>query len=62
MKKDALRLVHLESGSVYSNWPHASTPLNYVNSVAFSPGSAFMVVGNARGIAMLYRLKHFDSL
>lgn len=61
-KQDALRVVHLETGTVYSNWPHATTPLNYVNQVSFSPESGFLAIGNARGIVLLYRLKHFESI
>ena len=35
-KKEAFRLVHAPSFSVFSNWPTASTPLHSVSSVAFS--------------------------
>jgi len=34
-KKDAMRLVHLPSCTVYKNWPTASTPLGRITSVAF---------------------------
>merc|ERR1712096_513822 len=58
-KKDSLRLIHLPSGTVYSNWPYLSTPLNYVNICAFSTQSKYLACGNARGIALLYRLIQF---
>ena len=35
-KKEAFRLVHAPSFSVFSNWPTASTPLHSVSSAAFS--------------------------
>lgn len=61
MKRDALRLVHVPSLSVYANWPTSRTPLHYVHSLDFSPGGGFLAVGNARGRALLYRLHHYPS-
>jgi len=60
-KKDALKLVHLPSNTVFSNWPTSKTPLSFVHSIAFSPGSGFLAIGNARGAALLYRLHHFET-
>ena len=37
--KDALRLVHVPSLTVFSNWPTSKTPLHYVSAVDFSPNS-----------------------
>lgn len=34
-KKDALRLVHLPSATVYKNWPTGKTPLGRVTATAF---------------------------
>ena len=45
-KRDALRLVHLPSGSVYSNWPTSGTPLGKVTSIAFSPNNEMLAIGN----------------
>ena len=33
--RDALRLVHLPSLTVFSNWPTAGSPLHYVHCLAF---------------------------
>lgn len=62
MKKDSLRVMHLPSCTVFSNWPSGKTPLHYVHSLAFSPNCGFMAVGNARGRVLLYRLHHYDRL
>jgi len=59
MKKDALRLVHLPSCTVFSNWPTSRTPLHYVHALAFSPRGGYLAVGNAKGRALLYRLHHY---
>lgn len=61
MKKEALRLVHLPSLNVFSNWPTTRSPLHYVHSAAFSPHSGFLGVGNAKGRVLLYRLHHYPE-
>ncbi|KNC75612.1 hypothetical protein SARC_11868 [Sphaeroforma arctica JP610] len=59
--KDTLKLIHVASMTVFSNWPTAATPLRYVQSVAFSPNSGYMAIGNDRGHVLLYRLNHYHS-
>jgi U3 small nucleolar RNA-associated protein 18 len=54
--RDALRLVHLPSCSVFKNWPTSATPLGKVTSVAFSPSSGFLATGNEQGRVRLWRL------
>lgn len=58
-KRDALRLVHLPSGSVYSNWPTSGTPLGKVTSIAFSPNNEMLAIGNQTGKVTLWRLNHY---
>lgn len=55
-KKDVLRLVHLPTATVFQNWPTQSTPLGKVGSVAISPGSEMLCVGNEAGKATLWAL------
>lgn len=59
LKKDALRLVHLPSLTVFSNWPTGRSPLHYVHSTAFSPGGGLLAIGNAKGKVLLYRMHHY---
>ncbi|KAL4874161.1 hypothetical protein BDV12DRAFT_181997 [Aspergillus spectabilis] len=56
-KKDALRLVHLPTCTVYRNWPTQSTPLGRVTSVAISPNSEYLAVGNDRGRIRLWQIQ-----
>ncbi|KAF6758824.1 WD40-repeat-containing domain protein [Ephemerocybe angulata] len=58
-KKDSLRMVHLPSQSVFSNWPTAGTPLGHVTAVDFSPSSEYVAIGNTRGRVLLYHLKDY---
>ena len=62
LSKDALRLVHLPSCTVFANWPSSKTPLHYVHCAAFSPNGGYLAVGNARGRVLLYRLPYYDRL
>jgi U3 small nucleolar RNA-associated protein 18 len=62
LKKESLRLVHMPSLSVFSNWPTSKSPLHYVHCAAFSPHSGFLGIGNAKGRVLLYRLHHYPSV
>ncbi len=58
-KKDALRMIHVPSFRVYQNWPTASTPLSYINSVSFSSDGKYLALGNEKGRVLLYGFKAF---
>lgn len=60
-EKDSLKLVHVPTQTVFSNWPTSKTPLGYVWSLDFSPGSKFMAIGNDKGKCLLYKLPHYES-
>jgi U3 small nucleolar RNA-associated protein 18 len=59
-EKDCLKLVHVPTGTVYSNWPTSNTPLGYVFSIDFSPYSNYMAIGNDQGKCLLYKLTHYE--
>lgn len=56
-KRDTLRLVHLPSCVVYRNWPTSSTPFGRITSVAFSPESSMLAVGNEQGKIRLWEIR-----
>lgn len=58
-KRDALKLVHLPSGTVYSNWPTSGTPLGRVTATQFLPNGQILAVGNEAGKVTLWRLNHY---
>ena len=60
--RDCMKLAHLPSASVFSNWPTSKTPLGYVWSMDFSPNSGYMAIGNDKGKCLLYRLPHYKSV
>lgn len=56
-KRDALRLVHLPSCTVYRNWPTSSTPLGRITAVAFAPNSEMLAVANEQGKIRLWEIR-----
>ncbi|KAI5644447.1 hypothetical protein NE865_03554 [Phthorimaea operculella] len=58
---NAVKLVHIPSYHVFSNFPKPSTNLYQVDVVNFSPNSGFMALGNNKGCAFLYRLKYYKN-
>lgn len=59
-KRDALRLVHLPSCTVYKNWPTGKTPLGRVSAVAFGRGEdeqLVLAVGNEQGSIRLFDIR-----
>jgi U3 small nucleolar RNA-associated protein 18 len=60
-KVDNLRLMHMPSCSVFTNWPTEKTPLRRVQCMTFSPGGSYFAAGNNKGRVVLYKLNHFVS-
>ncbi|KAA6412986.1 MAG: hypothetical protein FRX48_02729 [Lasallia pustulata] len=56
-KRDALRLIHLPSCTVYRNWPTSSTPLGRITAAAFSPTSEMLAVANEQGKIRLWEIR-----
>jgi WD40 repeat protein len=56
-KKDALRLVHLPTCTVYRNWPTEQTPLGRITAVAFGNQSDLLAVGNDTGKIRLWEVR-----
>lgn len=58
-KRDALRLVHLPSCTIYKNWPTSQTPLGVVTAVRFggTGGGIVLAVGNEAGRVRLFEIK-----
>lgn len=61
MKKNSMKLVHVPSLTVFSNWPHPNQPVHYPSCMDFSPRGGFMAVGNAAGKVLLYKLHHYHQ-
>jgi U3 small nucleolar RNA-associated protein 18 len=60
MKEGASKLVHFPSMTVFSNFP-GTFNLNRVNCLGWSPAGGYLALGNNKGAANLYRMKHYVS-
>ncbi|XP_005526905.2 PREDICTED: U3 small nucleolar RNA-associated protein 18 homolog [Pseudopodoces humilis] len=59
---EAVKLVHLPSYTVFSNFPVFRRKQIYLTqSMDFSPRSGYFSVANNKGKALLFRLKHYPS-
>ncbi|KAL5995990.1 hypothetical protein ACLOJK_026063 [Asimina triloba] len=61
MQKSSLKLVHVPSYNVFSNWPPSKFNLQHPLCLNFSPGGGFMAVGNAAGKVLLYKLHYYQN-
>lgn len=55
-KKNALRLIHLPSCSVFSNWPTDKTPFGRISAIALSRDGGYLAVGNDQGQIRLWEI------
>ncbi|CAJ2501750.1 Uu.00g046030.m01.CDS01 [Anthostomella pinea] len=55
--KDALKLAHLPTCTVYRNWPTEQTPLGRISDVAFGRKSDMLAVGNDAGKIRLWEIR-----
>ncbi|CAO2826841.1 unnamed protein product [Amaranthus hypochondriacus] len=61
MQKSSLKLVHVPSFTVFSNWPPGNRTLQYPRCLDFSPAGGFMAAANASGNVLLYKLHHYQQ-
>lgn len=59
--QNSVKLFHVGSGTVFSNFPAFETKLGHVNAVNFSPNSGYVAFGNRKSTVSLYTLKHYKS-
>ena len=60
--KRAMRMIHVAGRHVFANWPTAKSPLNYVQSAAFSPKAGFMAIGTDQGKVLMYQINHYAGM
>jgi len=60
-KRNAIRLVHLPSYTVFSNWPNMRTKLSFINRVQWSSDSKYLAIGNDLGNVIVYNFEHYNS-
>ncbi|KAJ8941005.1 hypothetical protein NQ314_010513 [Rhamnusium bicolor] len=59
--QNSVKLFHIGSGTVFSNFPPFEAKMGNISALNFSPGSGYIAFGNRKSIVSLYRLKHFKN-
>ncbi|KAI0237695.1 U3 small nucleolar RNA-associated protein 18-like [Lamellibrachia satsuma] len=59
--ENAVKMVHLGSMSVFSNFPEKKFGIREPYCLDFSLNSGYFTIGNCRGHALLYRVKHYSN-
>ncbi|CAJ0610270.1 unnamed protein product [Cylicocyclus nassatus] len=60
-KQNQVRLLHVATGTTFSNFPKKHEKMTNVECVEFSPHSAYLGIGCANGQLILERLNHFED-
>lgn len=60
-KKNAVKIVHVPTMTVYANWPTAKANMRRACSLRFSPQSGYFAVGNDKGDVHLMRLASYPA-
>uniref|UniRef100_A0A182PD37 Uncharacterized protein n=1 Tax=Anopheles epiroticus TaxID=199890 RepID=A0A182PD37_9DIPT len=59
--KNAVKLIHVASRSVYRNFPVHMTHLGHVTAAEFSPSGGYLALGTKESTVLLYRVKHYPN-
>ncbi|XP_076467976.1 U3 small nucleolar RNA-associated protein 18 homolog [Babylonia areolata] len=62
LTEKAVKLVHVPSFSVFANFPEMNdTKIRIPWTMDFSPNTGYFAIGNQKGHALLYRVKHYGN-
>lgn len=59
--QNSIKLFHVGSETVFSNFPNFGKKMGYINALNFSPNSGYLAFGDRKSVVSLYRLKHFKN-
>uniref|UniRef100_A0A182Q9J1 WD repeat-containing protein 55 homolog n=1 Tax=Anopheles farauti TaxID=69004 RepID=A0A182Q9J1_9DIPT len=59
--KNAVKLIHVKSGTVFRNFPMQMASLGHVTTAEFSPSGGYLALGNKQGSVSLFRVKHYEN-
>ncbi|KAH0785538.1 U3 small nucleolar RNA-associated protein 18 [Histomonas meleagridis] len=60
-KNNSLRILHLASQKVFSNWPTQKAPLSEVKDAAFDATGQYLAIGNEKGKATMWELSFYKK-
>ncbi|XP_052893692.1 U3 small nucleolar RNA-associated protein 18 homolog [Anopheles moucheti] len=59
--KNAVKLIHVRSGTVFRNFPLHMTHLGHVTAAQFSPAGGYLALGTKQSTVLLFRVKHYPN-
>ncbi|XP_053665497.1 U3 small nucleolar RNA-associated protein 18 homolog [Anopheles marshallii] len=59
--KNAVKLIHVRSGTVFRNFPLYMTHLGHITAAQFSPAGGYLALGTKQSTVLLYRVKHYPN-
>ncbi|XP_053673515.1 U3 small nucleolar RNA-associated protein 18 homolog [Anopheles nili] len=59
--KNAVKLIHIKSGTVFRNFPLPNSQLGSVTKISFSPSGGYLALGNKESTVSLFRVKHYPN-
>uniref|UniRef100_A0A182X875 Uncharacterized protein n=1 Tax=Anopheles quadriannulatus TaxID=34691 RepID=A0A182X875_ANOQN len=59
--KNAVRLIHVKSRTVFRNFPLHMTHLGHVSAAEFSPSGGYLALGTKQSTVLLFRVKHYPN-
>ncbi|VDN60044.1 unnamed protein product [Dracunculus medinensis] len=60
IKENAIRLAHVRSLKVFSNFPSFNNHIGKPTTVDFSPNSGYMAIGDEKNFVNLFKLNYFE--
>ncbi|KAL3282760.1 hypothetical protein HHI36_005927 [Cryptolaemus montrouzieri] len=58
---NSVKLYHINSSTVFKNFPSFETKFGHINVSNFSPSSGYVAFGNKKSTVSLFRLNHFKN-
>uniref|UniRef100_A0A182YMV1 U3 small nucleolar RNA-associated protein 18 homolog n=1 Tax=Anopheles stephensi TaxID=30069 RepID=A0A182YMV1_ANOST len=59
--KNAIKLIHVKSATVFRNFPLPMTNMGHITTIAFSPSGGYLALGTKQSTVLLFRVKHYPN-
>ncbi|XP_050077222.1 U3 small nucleolar RNA-associated protein 18 homolog [Anopheles maculipalpis] len=59
--KNAVKLIHVKSTTVFRNFPLPMTNMGHITTVEFSPSGGYLALGTKESTVLLFRVKHYPN-
>lgn len=60
-REGTLKLIHIPTGTVFQNWPTATSPVTRVSAFDFSRTGGYVAIGSETGKVLIYKMRHYEE-